>query len=244
MGLDWVEPAKKKIYRRVCIYGTHGIGKTTWASKWPKPLFIRTEDGASHVEVEASPVCETFDQAFGYLIELGGTDDLPYRTLVVDSADWLQKLIWSHLEQKHNVATVSAIDYGKGYAEAAQKFASCLSALDVIRSKGCHIVMVAHAAKTKFESPDGRSWDRYEPKLHRTANEYMQEWVDDLLFADYEVLTKQKEEGFGRRREVGISHDRVLYTQEAPGHVAKTRIPGMPEKISLEFDDYRKYLTE
>ena len=44
---------------RILIYGTEGIGKSTFASESPKPIFLQTEDGLGEIEwvsVVAMPV--------------------------------------------------------------------------------------------------------------------------------------------------------------------------------------------
>ena len=37
--------------QKVVVYGVEGIGKTTFASKFPDPLFIDVEGGTKHLDV-------------------------------------------------------------------------------------------------------------------------------------------------------------------------------------------------
>ena len=45
------------------LYGTHGIGKSTFASCAPKPIFLQTEDGLGEIDCDKFPLTTTFDQA-------------------------------------------------------------------------------------------------------------------------------------------------------------------------------------
>jgi hypothetical protein len=64
------------------LYGTHGIGKSTFASCAPKPIFIQTEDGLGEIDCDKLPLTTTFDQAMQALSELY-TDKHPFRSVVL-----------------------------------------------------------------------------------------------------------------------------------------------------------------
>ncbi len=40
---------------RVVMYGVEGIGKTTLASQFPKPIFLDTEGSTVHIDVDRVP---------------------------------------------------------------------------------------------------------------------------------------------------------------------------------------------
>ena len=42
---------------RIVLYGTHGIGKSTFAAQAPNPVFIPTEEGLDAINATAFPVC-------------------------------------------------------------------------------------------------------------------------------------------------------------------------------------------
>ena len=232
--------------RRVLMYGVHGIGKTTWAAKWPKPIIVPTEDGAGDVECDSLPVCQNVTDAWLAVQELAGIAEHDYETIVIDSADWLERLIWRDLCDKHKKESIADFGYGKGYVDAARQFERFLVKLDEARnstSRPCHIVFLAHSAITRYEAPDGSSYDRFTPKLHRETSGLLQEWADEVLFAQYEVLTKQADEGFGRKRTVPLSSARrIVRTQEGPAYLAKNRL-GLPEVMGLDFEELRPFIT-
>ena len=57
-------------------------------------------------------VATTFDQAMQALSELY-TEQHSYRTVVVDSLDWLERLIWAEVCRKRNVESSEDIGYAK-----------------------------------------------------------------------------------------------------------------------------------
>jgi hypothetical protein len=241
--LEQVTTGRSPAPRRLMLYGTHGVGKSTCASCAPKPIFIQTEDGLGEIECEKFPLTTSFDQAMLALSELY-TDKHPFRTVVVDSLDWLERLIWAEVCRKRSVESIEDIGYGKGYAFALTQWREFLEGLSALRNdKGMMIILIAHARIERFENPETESYDRYVPRLHRLASQVIQEWCDEVLFATFKVFTKQTDEGFDRKRTQGIGTcERILRTVERPAHVAKNRL-NLPEELPLDWNAYAQYLT-
>lgn len=241
--LEQVTSGRTPAPRRVMVYGTQGIGKSTFAACAPKPIFIQTEDGLGEIECDKFPVTTTFDQAMGALSELY-TEPHPYQTVVVDSLDWLERLIWAEVCRKHNVESIENIGYAKGYTFALTQWREFLEGLSALRNdKGMGVVLIAHARIERFDNPETEAYDRYVPRLHKLAAAVIQEWCDEVLFATYRVYTKQSDEGFNRKRTQGLgSGERIIRTQERPAHMAKNRL-NLPEELPLEWTAYAHYLT-
>lgn len=244
--LSSVQTGRQPRPRRTVLYGTHGVGKTTWAAKWPRPLLLPTEDGHADIDVDSIPLITQAMSVHGAAMELGspGTPH-EYKTLILDSADWLEQLIWKDVVLEANKPSVKCIDdigYGKGHVAAAEKFRQVLAAFDGCRDAGMHVVVIAHCEIKRFESPEGDSYDRYMPKLHRQSAAILQEWADEVLFATYKTFTRKTDEGFGRERAVGVgTGERIMKTCERPGFLAKNRL-GLPEELPLDFESYKAYL--
>jgi len=239
--LEQVTRGKKKQPRRTVLYGTHGIGKSTWASQWPDAVFVPTEDGCGDLDVASFPVCETLEQAWGAIVELGTKDAHDFKTVVVDSADWLEQLIWRAVCDKHQKKSITDFDFGKGYGEAAAIFGKILNALDCCRNIGMHVVVLAHCDVVKYSDPQSDSYDRYMPKLHKTISGMMQEWADEVLFAAYKRFVRKEDLGFKKTRGIASGDERVIYTQEAAGFLAKNRL-GLPVELPLDFSAYATFL--
>lgn len=241
--LDQVTSGRQSMPRRTVLYGVHGIGKSTWCSMWPDPVFIKTEDGVSDLEVSSFPLAKDPMQVWQALIELADTSAHKFKTIVLDSADWLERLIWQDICQEKNKTAITDFDYGKGYGLATQRFRQILEALNNCRDAGLHVVVIAHCEIKRFENPEGASYDRYTPKLHKDCSAILQEWADEVLFATYKVAVRSNDEGFGKERGIGIgTGERVLKTTERPGYLAKNRL-SLPEELPLDFEEYKPFLS-
>jgi hypothetical protein len=202
------------------------------------PIFIQTEDGLTDIPCERFPLARQYGDVLAALGELY-TDAHEYRTVVVDSLDWLERLIFAEVCAKRGVESIEDIGYGKGYIFALTSWREVLAGLDALRDeRGMHIILIAHAQIEKFANPETDTYDRYSPRLQKLASALVQEWCDDVLFATYRIHTKTSDEGFGRKRVQGIgTGERILRTTERPAHVAKNRV-GLPDELPL---DYRVY---
>lgn len=241
--LEQITSGRSTAPRRLMLYGTHGVGKSTFASHAPKPVFIQTEDGLGEIGCDKFPLTTTFDEAMQALSELY-TDKHAFRTVVVDSLDWLERLIWAEVCRKRNVESIEDIGYAKGYVFALTQWREFLEGLTALRNdRGMMVVLIAHARIERFENPETESYDRYVPRLHRLASQIVQEWCDEVLFANFKVYTKQTDEGFNRKRTHGIgTGERILRTVERPAHVAKNRL-NLPEEMPLDWGAYARHLN-
>lgn len=226
----------------ITLYGTGKIGKTTLAASFPKPVFIRTEDGTDNLSVDAFPLATTFQDVKDAISALCG--DHEYQTLVVDSLDWLEPLIWDEVASECggksiNDESVKALTFGKGMALAGDKWREeYLKAINYLRDhKGMTIVQIAHHQIKRFDAPDTDPYDRYGIKLHKTASALIAEDSDIIFFVNYKTFTKEKDVGFNKNVTRALGNgQRVLFTTETPAWQAGNRY-GMPPEIPLEMTD-------
>lgn len=224
--------------RRAMLYGTHGIGKSTFGAMAESPIFVPTEDGLADIDCESFPLARSLGDVMAALESLYTTEH-PYKTVVIDSLDWLERLIWSAVCADEGVENIEKIGFAKGYIYATDRWRMVLGALDALRSdRGMTVVLIAHAKIEKFENPETVPYDRYSPRLHKLASALVQEWADEVLFATYRVHTVKVDEGFNKPKHNGIgTGERIIRTVERPAHVAKNRL-NLPEELPL---DYRVY---
>jgi hypothetical protein len=234
-SLKQVQRGKTVAPRRVLLYGTHGIGKSTFGAMADKAIFIQTEDGLGGIECDRFLLAAKYGDVLNALAALY-TEEHDYRTVIIDSLDWLERLIWAEVCEKRGVSNIEDIGYGKGYVFALTPWREVLAGLDALRNeRGMTIILIAHAQIEKFANPETDTYDRYSPRLHKQASALVQEWCDEVLFATYSVLTKTTDEGFGRKRVQGIgTGERIIRTTERPAHVAKNRL-NLPEEIPLDY---------
>ena len=131
-----------------------------------KPIFVLTEDGMGKIEADHFPLATSFEDVLKNLQSLIDNDN-DYKTLVVDSLDWLEPLIWDKACQDNNFKSIESVGYGKGYVEALKYWRIYLNLLNELREKGYTIMQIAHNQIKRFESPEIEAYDRHELKLHR-----------------------------------------------------------------------------
>lgn len=232
---------------RVLIYGTGGIGKTTFAACAPSPVFLRTEDGMGMIDLPAFPVAGSFGEVMDALESLA-TQDHGFKTLVVDSIDWLEPLIWKRVCEQEEVKSIEQISYGKGYMMAMSFWAEYIEGVNYLRrEKDMTIIQIAHAEIKRYDDPANEPYDRYQVKLHKLANAKIVEHSDVVLFANYRTATRQVDIGMGAKKTKAVgSGDRYIYTEERPAFIAKNRYQ-MPPELPMEwkaFADFVPYYNQ
>jgi AAA domain len=220
---------------RTLIHGVHGVGKTTFAAGAPDPVFILTEDGLGTLEVPHFPPARIFDEVMQALAALY-TEEHTFRTLVVDSVDWLEPLIHARVCKDQGWSSIEDAGYGKGYVHALGLWRQYIEGLNALRDdKGMTVVQIAHTDIKRFDSPESEPYDRYVLKLHSKASALLQEHSDIVLFANYRISTVKADVGFNKKvtRALG-SGERLLHTAERPAFLAKNRY-GLPDPLAMSW---------
>ena len=221
--------------QKIIVMGVQGIGKTTFGATFQNAVLLPIEDGASAVDVNAFPLATSYQAIIDTITALH--EDHPYKTLVVDSLDWLEPLIWEITCQANEKPSIESFGYGKGYTEADKYWRVVMGGFDSLRAnKGMHIVLLAHSEVKTVTPPDSDQYDRYQMRLHKRALGLWSEWADVVTFLTYKISIKKESKGFGsdRARAQG-SGDRVIYTTERPAWDAKNRW-GLPDEIFIGKD--------
>ncbi|MCK6470853.1 MAG: ATP-binding protein [Planctomycetes bacterium] len=238
--MEQIQSGKQAMPPRIMVYGTEGIGKSTLAAQAPKPIFIQTEDGLSEIACEKFPLAATVEDVLNALAELNSTQH-SYQTVVIDSLDWLERLIWDAICREYRVTSIEKADggYQRGYVHALTYWRKVTDALMQLRAKGIASLLIAHSKVEKFEDPESAAYDRYSPRLHKHASSLVVEWCDAVFFATRKFRTETEDKGFGRERtiarEVGKDGgERILRTVGGPSCVAKNRY-AHPAEILLSW---------
>jgi hypothetical protein len=217
---------------RIVLHGPHGIGKSTFGASAPAPIFIPTEDGLTRIDVPHFPVAQSLDDVWSYIAALIN-EDHEYQTVVIDTLDWMEKLVWNKVCADNKVETIEEIGYGKGYVFGMAHWERFFRGLDKLREKGMAVILLAHNEVKTFNPPDGNPYDRWQIKLHRTAAAKTEEWADAVLFANFKVYVKTER---GKASGKATGGERVIYTQPNPAYRAKNRY-GLPEEMPFDFNE-------
>lgn len=215
---------------RVLIYGGPGVGKTTLASEFPEPVFLQTEEGPGDLEITGFGMLKTYDAVIEAISALAA-EEHDFCTVVLDSLDWLEPLVWAKTAADNGWSTIEDAGYGKGYIAADTQWRTILDGLDYLRSeKAMGVVMIAHSEVRTFRDPAVGEYDRYQIKLHKRASALAVENADAVLFANtFKALHTDKKGKSERRAKGGVI--RQIHTVDSAAWVAKNRY-GMPETFT------------
>ena len=223
--------------RKVIIYGPEGIGKSTFASQFPDPVFIDTEGSTKDLDVartETPASWQMLTDQVRYFTSHPGE----FKTLVVDTADWAEQLCSASVCARYQKSGIEDFAYGKGYIFLQEEFGRLLNLLtDLVEKRGIHVVLTAHAKMRKFEQPDEMgAYDRWEMKLSKQVGPMVKEWSDMVLFANFKTWSVAVDDKGKKRKAQGGA--RVMYTSHHPCWDAKNRY-GLPEELPFSYDSIR-----
>lgn len=222
---------------RVLLYSPEGLGKSTFASNSPAPVFIGPEDGTAQLDVVRFPQPESWEDIRDAIATLT-REEHEFKTFVLDTVDWAEPLLWKSICASAGVTTIEDVGggFGKGYVAALDGWRVLLADLERLREKkGMHIILLAHSWVRPFHSPDLSTYDRYELKLHQRASGLLKEWVDAVLFGNYETFTDADKR---TKRVKGVSTGgRLIHAVRTAAFDAKNRY-GLPERMPLDWNDF------
>jgi hypothetical protein len=234
MRLDKLVKGRLKQHVRSVLYGPEGVGKTTFGAGAPAPIFLGAEEGSAMLDVVRFPTPQSWADVLE-AIRVLTVEPHEYRTLVVDTLDWIEPLIWAHICRRDEQSNIEGYGYGKGYQVALDEWRVFLNRLEGLRAaKPVHLVLLAHAWIKPFKNPAGEDYDRYELKIHNKAAGLVKEWSDAVLFANWETYAKKDE----RKRVRGVSTGaRLIYTERTAAYDAKNRY-NLPGELPLSWSDF------
>lgn len=241
---------------KVIIYGTEGVGKTTLASKFPKPLFIDAENGSGALNVARYPYPTSWQMLMSEVQEFLNNPQ-GYKTLVIDSIDWAEAKAIEMICAGIKVNGIEDIGWSKGYTYLNEEMGRLLNLLTEVINRGVNVVLIAHMVIRTITKPEETgSYDRYELKLKQAKNgnncQLVKEWADLILFCNYrEFLVTDKTTGTTGKKKATGGKERIMYTEHAATWDAKNRF-GLPEVLPLDFksiahlfsDNYEVKATE
>ena len=224
----------KQHAQKIVLYGVEGVGKSTFASEFPKPLFIDTENSTRHLDVaRIDPAPQSWTELEGIVADI--RRERPCSTLVIDTIDWAEQLCIGQICAENKWKSIESPSYGAGYTMLRERVGRLLDRLTDVSEDGINVLLVAHATMRKFEQPDeAASYDRWELKLQRKVSPIVKEWADAVLFVNYKTVVESVSVGMGQSKgKARGGQKRVMYAQHHACWDAKNRWGLQPE---CEFD--------
>lgn len=224
-----IEPMK------VLIYGVEGIGKTTFASKFPDPIFIDTEGSTGFINARKLPNPTSWTMLLDELEDI--KSDPRGKTLIIDTLDWAERLAKKYLMDKNKWAAIDSTNYGSRYVALSDEIGKLLNKLTEIKDLGINVVLTAHAETKKHELPDEMGqYDKYTLKLEKRDAGLAKEWADMILFFNYKTTIISDSKSNSKKATGG---QRVMYTTHKPAWDAKNRL-GLSDELPIDFEAIRE----
>lgn len=215
------------------LFGPPGIGKSTFMTEAPNPIFIPVERGLDQLTVAKFPTPATFEEFYKQIDTLD-TEDHDYQSVVIDTADALEILIHGRVCAEYKCKSIEDPGYGKGYARAKEIWVGVLNKLSKM-SERFNVFLICHSHIKSINDPSlSGVYDCWELKLHAKAAEVIRQMVDTILFAQMEISI-QKDTPKARKGRGILSDDRVLWTSPGTGYEAKNRF-NLPNPLPFQWE--------
>lgn len=151
---------KKKI--KMLVYGEPGVGKSVFATQFPKPFFLTTDGNYEWLEdFGAKPEAHHRVDSWADFVEYVNSNDFDgYDTIVVDLLEDLFK--WGEHEYvvKNRLDHISDAGYGKGYDITRNGF---FIELTKLLNKDKHVVLLMHEVVITTKDRRGVEKHSYKP---------------------------------------------------------------------------------
>jgi len=238
-----------KVPPRVHLYTLEGLGKTTFGAEAPRPIFICAEGGTRYVDVDPPILPTSFQDVMDGVQELI-VQPHDYRTLVIDTLDWIEPMIWDVVVAEWNGTTKGKKDeaenieevgggfmkgYGPGFAlDVWRGLLVKLEELNIRRSMG--VILLSHAVVRTQKNPEGADYGTYSPAIERRAAALVNQWSDATLFGSYaETFVVDKLSGTKKTGAFVMGgSNRIIHTDRKAAFIAKNRL-GLPPEIPLRY---------
>lgn len=242
-----ITSGKVQSAQKVVIYGPEGIGKSTFASYFPRTIFIDTEGSTKQLDITRTDKPTSWAMLGSQLDYLKANSQLlGFKTVVIDTIDWAEQLCIDDICAKHQKKGIEDFGYGNGYVYEKEEFGRFLNNLEELIDKGINVVLTAHAQLRKFSQPDEiGEYDRWELKLGKKTGSQIsplvKEWADMVLFANYKTFAVATDDSGKKFKAQG--GQRVMYTEHHPCWDAKNR-HGLESELAFDYAQIAHIFTD
>ena len=224
------------------LHGKPGMGKSTWAAKAPEPYFVTLEEGTNQLDVTRSPLITSWDSFIVLMGELI-REEHPYKTVVIDTADVLEMLIWKCICEREHVKSIELAcgGYGKGLREALEAYwPRLIDAARALRDKrNIGTIMLCHSVDREVTSASAETYLRSEPKLFASSSgkvdvaDYLIGQCDAWGYFGTDIRTVDSADKERKLAKGGTNF--VQHWYPAAAHLAKNRY-GITQPITLDIN--------
>lgn len=230
----------------IILYGPEGIGKTSLGAQFPKPMTflslkehgyeelleadLMEEEGIEHFDVTSYP------SLLSHLKEAKGQ-----KTVVVDSLSGFQQLLFEWCIEEFYEGSVQKFNaYSEGPSRTApQQMVEFMALLSNLNSSGTNVILLAHSRVETVRNSLGADYSQAVIDLNDRICSVFTKWARAILFINLDLTIKKDK--------ADDTQSRMIYTEKAPGHMAKNRMNLRPyitcgESPKEAYDNFVKAL--
>ncbi len=237
ISLKHLKSSSSDLPPRVLMHAVEGIGKTSLAAEFPNPVYLPTtgEKTPNGITLPTPGTVSSWDDLVGLIGELA-TDDHDFRTLIIDSMDGIEPLVWRETAQRNKWETIESPGYGKGYLAADLVWRELIDGCDYLRTeKRMAVVLISHSDRISHEEPGHQPYKRYDLRLQKRAQAILCDWSDFILFVNSKIEMKEADVGFNKKHtHAEGGGTRWIFSDARPAFLAKNRASGMPAQIMFK----------
>lgn len=246
MSIATLKTSAAKAHPLAVVYGVEGVGKTSYAAEWPRPVLLQTagENVPSDVQIPTFGFAEKYSDVIDAMGSLF-TDAHEFKTLVIDAADGMERLVQRETCQRNGWQNIEAPGFGKGYVAADAVWSELLEGLTALTEQAAmNVVLISHCEIVRFDSPTTDPYSRYKLNLHKNAISLLQSAADIVAFVNYRTTLKEADVGFNKTvKHAEGAGIRMVYVEERPGYIAKNRY-SMPSELPFRKGEVWKALEK
>jgi hypothetical protein len=248
MRLSEVQTGTADLPPRIVLLGGEKRGKSTFASRFPSPVFVpvKGETGIDFIDVPKVPAAKTFGDVMEVISDLY-TEKHDFRTVVIDSISALDPVVIETAMAEQGVKSASKLGGGYGAQEGVicDYWRTLLGGLDALRTeRGIGCILIGHVKPVPkvVNDPMTEPYDTWRVEVRESVLGTLNRWADCILFCDFKKYTRTISGSDGEKKIVHADtvRERCLYTQYAPGHPGGGRgIYGhLPYELPLSYEAF------
>jgi hypothetical protein len=219
------------------IYSEPGLGKTTFASKWPAVAMVDLELGSLNLDVTRF----TADKLPDYKTLLAFVDWLQegnhqFKSVALDSVTVIESYLQKHVCGS-KYSSVEDLPYGKGYTMVREEAQVLMQKLRKL-SNTMNVLLIAHAMKKQFADPiSNTTWTRYVLQCDEKLAQILTSGSDNVFFITQNVTTAIDERT--KKTLAYSTGERKLMCEWRSSFDAKNRI-NLAAEMPLDYDAFIK----
>jgi GTPase SAR1 family protein len=245
---DWnkyLVPYNGEQPRKTLIYGHGGVGKSTFAGKFPEAIFWVSDPGLTTLKVQKIPRAYKYDDFIRWT-DFFEKNLQRFDTLVLDSLSTLEQLIWEKVcscyrgkdGRIQRLNNINDAGYGAGYVQAMEYWEQIFKFLDRINEKGKEIILLSHARADISVNTETQDSLKMMPAVYKHVQNKLDQWCDEIFYA-YTPMFLREETNAGKTTMKGTKSQqpRMMACSPCGCWMAKNRLD-FPLEIEFDYDVY------